>query len=88
MDDIYAKCKFEERYIKIDKAYNKPYPVGLKKLIDNNKPQIIIVPEFSLLTIFVLFLKFIFNYRFKVISLCDDSYDMSQKNCSQKLAFG
>jgi Glycosyltransferase len=76
MDDIYAKCKFEERYIKIDKAYNKPYPVGLKKLIDNNKPQIIIVPEFSLLTIFVLFLKFIFNYRFKVISLCDDSYDM------------
>lgn len=76
MDDIYAKCKFEEKYIKIAKAFNKPYPVGLKKIIDNNKPQVIIVSEFSLFTIFVLSLKFIFNYKFKVISLCDDSYDM------------
>lgn len=76
MDDIYAKCKFEERYIRMDKAFGKPYPVGLKKIIENCNPKIIIVPEFSLLTIFALFLKFIFNYKFKVISLCDDSYDM------------
>lgn len=85
MNDIYAKCKFEEKYIKIDKAFYKPYPVGLKKLIDNNKPQVIIVSEFSLLTIFVLFLKFIFNYRFKVISLCDDSYDMICGNDFSKI---
>lgn len=76
MDDIYAKCKFEEKYIKIDKVFNKPYPIGLKKIIDDNKPQVIIISEFSLLTILVLFLKFIFNYKFKVVSLCDDSYDM------------
>lgn len=76
MNDIYAKCRFEEKYIRVDKIFNKRYPIGLKKIIDNNKPHIIIVSEFSLLTILVLFLKFIFSYKFKVISLCDDSYDM------------
>ena len=40
----------------------------------------VIVPEYQLLTIQVLLYKFIFRKKFKVISMCDDSFDMVNNN--------
>lgn len=80
MDDIYAKCNFEEKYLTTRSLFNKRYSVGIKRLIDKYNPNLIIVPEFSLVAIQVLLFKTLFNYKFKVISLCDDSYDMISGN--------
>ena len=80
MDDIYAKCNFEEKYLNTRSLFNKRYSVRVKQLIDKYKPKVIIVPEFSLIAIQVLLFKTLFNYKFKVISLCDDSYDMISGN--------
>lgn len=43
-------------------------------------PEYIFVPEFSILTIQVLLIKYLYNYKYKVISICDDSYDMLMGN--------
>lgn len=76
MDEICGKCKFDERYLNIGKIFDRRYSVGIKQLIDKYNPNVIIVPEFSLITIQVIMIKTLLNYKFKVISLCDDSYDM------------
>lgn len=49
---------------------------GIRKLIKEYSPQIVIVPEFSLLTILVVAIKHIFGYNYKIVSQCDDSYQM------------
>ena len=46
------------------------------KIIKENNPSFIIVPEFQIITLQVLLYKFIHRSKFKVISMCDDSYDM------------
>lgn len=76
MDNIYSKCDFEEQYLEIGSTLNRKYSKGIKKIIDVNNPKMIIVPEFSLITLQILFLKYLFGYKYRVISVCDDSYDM------------
>ena len=49
---------------------------GVRGLIKKYSPKVIITPEFSLLTIWVIILKIVFKYDFKIISQCDDSYQM------------
>lgn len=58
---------------------------GIRKLIKKYSPKIVIVPEFSLLTILVIIIKLIFRYDFKIISQCDDSYQMLQTGGFSKL---
>lgn len=49
-------------------------------IIKENSPSFIIVPEFQILTLQVLLYKLLHRSRFKVISMCDDSYDMVANN--------
>lgn len=50
------------------------------KIIKENNPSFAIVPEFQILTLQVLLYKFTHRKKFKVISMCDDSYDMIVNN--------
>ena len=50
------------------------------RIIKENKPSFIIVPEFQILTLQVLLYKFLHRSKFKVVSMCDDSYDMIVNN--------
>ena len=49
---------------------------GIWKHLRNFKPNIVIVNEFSLCSIWVLFFKWLFRRKFRVISICDDSYNI------------
>ena len=81
--------KFDEKGMK-DQCHFVPYVLkGIKigrssrkicteiwKLLKENNPNIVIVPEFQISTIQVLLYRFLFRKKFKVISMCDDSFDM------------
>lgn len=72
-------CKFAPRYLKgitFGKGDTRKFCTEVWSLLRSNKPEVVIVPEFQLLTIQVLLYKFLFHKKFKVISMCDDSYDM------------
>lgn len=49
---------------------------GLGKILRRPGIRNVIVPEFSLLTLQVIFLKSLFRLKFNIISQCDDSLDM------------
>lgn len=50
------------------------------KIIKENDPSFVIVPEFQILTLQVLLYKYLYRRKFKVVSMCDDSYDMVVNN--------
>jgi len=50
------------------------------RILKENAPSFVIVPEFQILTLQVLLYRFLHRGRFKVISMCDDSYDMVVNN--------
>ena len=49
---------------------------GLWGIIKREKPKVIIVPEFQIVLWQILILKWFTCSKFKIISMCDDSYDM------------
>lgn len=80
MESMYNQCCYEPHFLKCRKVGERNIVCGLRKLIKQNQPNYIFVPEFSILTIQILLIKFLFNYKYKVISICDDSYDMLMGN--------
>lgn len=78
MGKLYEQCTFTPHICKsvniLKHKYKFVREVG--KLIKQNDPDIIIVPEFKILCLQILMYKWIHRSRFKVISMCDDSYDM------------
>ena len=51
------------------------------KILKENAPSFVIVPEFQIITLQVLLYRFLHrNHKFKVVSMCDDSYDMVVNN--------
>lgn len=76
-EDLEAKCKFSPKYLHISRMMGDRQVVwGLRELIKENNPQFIVVPEFSFLTMQVIWIKNVFGYKYKIISQCDDSYAM------------
>ena len=73
------ECKFTPRYLK-GITFGSGETRKFWTLLRSNKPNVVIVPEYQLLTIQVLLYKFIFRKKFKVISMCDDSFDMVNNN--------
>lgn len=55
---------------------NRQVVWGLRRLIKKNRPEFIMVPEFSFLAMQVILIKKLFGYKYKIISQCDDSYSM------------
>ncbi|SHJ76293.1 Glycosyltransferase involved in cell wall bisynthesis [Arenibacter nanhaiticus] len=48
---------------------------GVTKIILNNNPDIIICPEYNPIILLVLSTRFIFNKKFKIHTICDDSLE-------------
>ena len=72
-------CNFTPHYLKgftFGKGATRKLCTEVWSILRRNSPDIVIVPEFQLLTIQVLLFKILFRKKFKVISMCDDSYDM------------
>ena len=50
------------------------------KIIKENNPNFVIVPEFQVVTLQVILYRFFHRSKFKIVSMCDDSYDMIVNN--------
>ena len=76
-EELEKKCNFTPNYLEITRLGGDRQMVwNLRKIIKQAKPQIVIVPEFSILTIQVILLKKLYQYKYKIVSQCDDSYHM------------
>lgn len=75
--ELEKKCAFIPKYMKITRLMGARQVVwGLRRLIKKNRPEFIVVPEFSFLAMQVILIKKLFGYKYKIISQCDDSYAM------------
>lgn len=75
-DKLIKQSTYTPHYLKSIGKEQRRICFGVRRLIKKYSPQVIITPEFSLLTIWIIILRMIFNYNFKIISQCDDSYQM------------
>lgn len=78
MDTMLQQCKFTPQYLKGIRLFanSRKLCTNIWSILRKNKPEVVIVPEFQILTIQVLLYKWLFRKKFKVVSMCDDSYDM------------
>lgn len=79
-EDLEQKCTYKPLYLETIKIKERHIIKHLSALIKNNQPNFIIVPEFSLLTLQIILYKLITRKKIKIISLCDDSYDILMGN--------
>ena len=80
-DKIYAQFAFKPHYLKeVLKIGKKSFWGGFAKHINQFNPDIVMVSEFDLFTIMILLHRFITRKHYKIVSLCDDSYNMVAEN--------
>ncbi len=80
-DKIAAQFAFEPVYMEEGiKIGGRTLAKGFWKNIDEHNPDIVIVEEFSIGAIMVLLHRFFKRKKYKVISTCDDSYNMVAEN--------
>lgn len=82
MDALYAQCIFTPSFLKTISLFKKHYKLctNIWSILSKEKPEVVIVPEFKILALQVLIYKFLLCKKFKVVSMCDDSYDMVSNN--------
>ena len=80
-----ALCRFERRYLPTGKIGGRIYAKGLRALIEERKPEVVFVPEFSFTALEVLLIRRLTGMKFKVVSGCDDSMDMIRGNDFSRL---
>lgn len=51
--------------------------MGMGKIIDKEKPDLVFAPEFTFITLSVLFARILARKKYKVYVLCDDSYPIA-----------
>ncbi len=73
---IERRCNFTPQILEKGNLLGIPYHKNIWKIIRENAPDVVIVPEFKLITLQALAYKYLFRRKMKVISMCDDSYDM------------
>lgn len=82
MQLLYDQCTFKPRFLKTISIVSKEQKLctNIWRILRGEKPKIVIVPEFKILTVQVLLYKWLFRKKFKVVSMCDDSWDMIAHN--------
>lgn len=78
MEKIYSQCSFKPHFLNVISFAKDKFLLckGLGRIIKENHPEVIIVPEYKPLTVQVLIYRWMHRGKFKVVSMCDDSYDM------------
>lgn len=84
MEALKKNCRFKPHILKgfeiVTGKKRRKVCTEVWSIIKSNNPSFVIVPEFQILTIQVLLYKFLHRSKFKVVSMCDDSYDMVVNN--------
>ena len=80
-DKIYAQFTFKPYYLKeIVKLGARSLWGGFWKHLDEFNPDIVMVGEFNITALAVLLHRFLKCKNYKVVSICDDSYNMVSEN--------
>ena len=80
-EKIYAKFAFKPHYLKeVLRLGQRSLWGGFWKHLDEFNPDIVLVGEFNMTALMVLFHRFIKRKNYKVVSICDDSYNMVAEN--------
>lgn len=75
-EKIRSDFNFEENYLVKEEIGWISWIKGIWRLIKNFRPNVVIGAEFGISTIVIILHKLITFSRYKVIIMCDDSYDM------------
>lgn len=76
-EKIYSRFLFKPVYLKeLFKFWGRSFEAGYWKNLDEFQPDIVLTEEFGMGTMLVLLHRFFKRKKYKVITLCDDSYDM------------
>ena len=76
-DKIYSQFKFKPVYLKeILKIGRRSFNVGYWKYLNRFKPDIVLTEEFSLATVLVFIHRLFSRRKYKIVTICDDSYNM------------
>ena len=84
-EKLEKQCLYTPQYLKTKKLGHRNLATNIPSIIKQHNPKTIFVPEFSLTTIQVILYKLWSRKEFKIVSICDDSYDMIQGNGFSKL---
>ena len=79
-DQLIKKCSYTPYYLETKTVGNRNIIKHLGEIIKSNNPHTVFVPEFSLITIQAILYKFLSKKKFKIVSICDDSYDILMGN--------
>lgn len=80
-DELLAQCKFKPVYLpRLFKMGARIFNTGIIRNIREFNPDIVMTNEFSLATMTALCYRFLTRRRFKLVVMCDDSYDMVADN--------
>ena len=76
-EKIYAQFEFEPHYLKERiKMGDRSVWGGVWKHLDEFQPDVVLVSEYGLIALLVLLHRIFKGKHYKVVSICDDSYDM------------
>lgn len=75
-DKIEGQLGFAPRYWVREEMGMRKWAVGIWRMLDERKHDIVMVSEFGIATILVLLHRFLTRGRYKVVTINDDSYDM------------
>lgn len=81
-EKIYAQFAFKPYYLKeVLKLGARSIWGGIWKHLDEFQPDVVLVSEYGITALMVLLYRFLKRKHYKVVSICDDSYDMlAEKN--------
>lgn len=77
-EEVLQGALFTNRYLPVGRLLGKTYVKGVGALLESARPSVVLVQEFSPVTLELLRLRKRFGY--KVVSICDDSLDMIRGN--------
>ena len=73
-DNLKQSIDFKCNYIKNGfNFFGRSLRFGITAIIRQEKPDIILLPEYNVLNITVILYRFLFNKKFKIYSICDDN---------------
>lgn len=80
MDKLLEQCTFTPYYLETKNIRSRKIIKYFGKIIKENNPDVVFVPEFSLITIQAILYRCLTGRKFKIVSICDDSYDILMGN--------
>ncbi len=78
VEEMRSRALFPDRHLNVRTFAGCKWASGIRALLDTYAPEVVFVPEFSLLTL--QFLWYRRRYAFRLVSFCDDSLNMIEGN--------